>query len=203
MIMKSSFENEWRKLQELVLSRIERQFRWYIPHLHYGNLLLGEVLHRIGNLILDEEKKRYYFQLCSADNISTIYNAEKQLEQKIADELNGFSRVIIYGAGGIGKSVYDFISCYSNIELLGFAVTKGSNEDTARGCRINNIDSYYEYSQSKDVLLIIAGGPNINLEMKEHAKNLGFKHIIQIEQIIYGMTHFSANDGQFAFGNIS
>ena len=110
--------------------------------------------------------------------------------------MNEYKEIIVYGAGQVGKSVYDMIDYRCPEKFLGFAVSDRAPGGTARGKEICCIDKFLE--KRKSALVIIAGMPNISGQMVKKAKELGFENKLVIDEEIIDLENFKQVDDKFA-----
>ena len=96
------------------------------------------------------------------------------------DDLRIRHKVIIYGAGAMGKRILSLIKG-TNHEIISFAVTeKGTQKDYIEGVPVKNIKELVEYGSETTVFLAL--NPQLYEEIIENLKKLGFDDTV--------MSHF-------------
>lgn len=99
-----------------------------------------------------------------------------------ADKLNIYKRVIIYGASRTAEDLICLLKDYDCFDKISVAVTKPQdNQATIEGLRVHAIDDFEGY---KDVIVIIAGAPNLYAEMRNYAYCIGLMDCFTVEEII-------------------
>lgn len=117
-------------------------------------------------------------------NPQRYYEDNQKLKEAICDELAQFDKVIIYGAGMVGRRLYQELQASNQTaNIICFAVSdKAENFDIIDGVAIKSISELVEYRNS---LVVIATTEVYQKEIKENLVQLGFKNIIPVPECIF------------------
>jgi hypothetical protein len=185
------------KMEKYLLRTIERWKKIFMAHVVHGNRELLNSIQKIGTYITDDETRNEFLEFWSYDNIIRSADRQAEREKGYREMIRESNGVIIYGAGGIGKTVYDFIEPMKDINFLGFAVSDRNPDGTSRGHKIQSIYDFMDYKET--ALVIIAGEKKLADEMKETANSIGFIHIQPITEKLVDYDGFIITDQKFAY----
>lgn len=197
-LMEFANRNQYQKMQELILAELKNWKDRLWLHIYKGNIELWDVLIKIDKLLLSDEmrKQESYFMNRNMDQITKYIEQKMRYEQELKKQITQYSNIIIYGAGKIGKSVFDFLEPIESVSSINFAVTNSDVNGTARNRKIHCIN---EYSNSKnEVLVIVAGEQKNSEEMMQNAIIIGFKHIVVVNKVIMNIESYEIKNGSFA-----
>lgn len=100
----------------------------------------------------------------------------------VQNKIRSYKDVIIYGAGAVGKNVWNELVYNSMpIKVHCFAVSKKQeNPDTCQGVPVCEIQDLLDYREKS--LIIIAVSLKYQSEIKDTLKGLGFVHTMDLEE---------------------
>lgn len=168
--------------QALFIKNIFSKMELYLMHLNNGNTELYNLIQMVGKEILHLDERRKFMDFWNQENIEKVYCQKLQEIEKLVAICNKCGKVIIYGAGRYGKSLYDFICRMKKIEFLGFAVTELNPTGTARGYDVKSLMQYEKYKD--EALVLIAVKNDFNGEMQKYARDIGYKNIVVLNRLI-------------------
>ena len=123
----------------------------------------------------DEEQLRYYYYYSYAQRMGGPYY--KELIKKLSVPIQKDKRVWIYGAGIVGKRVYD-VMINNDYIVDGFLVTK--KEGNPRVLLGREVFQVEEISPSDNCVAIVAVTGKARQEMQETLKRLGWSYSVYI-----------------------
>ncbi|GFI44961.1 N-acetylgalactosamine-N,N'-diacetylbacillosaminyl-diphospho-undecaprenol 4-alpha-N-acetylgalactosaminyltransferase [Lachnospiraceae bacterium] len=119
----------------------------------------------------NEQKTRQWIDIIENACIRNTFVPSKASLEDIPD-----TNVIIYGAGKIGKDVYEQLWKHKNI--IGFAVSDSDgNPGTINGIKVDVIEHYIEYTETATVVLGLRD--IFHEEIYRKLKELGFQKIVR------------------------
>lgn len=129
------------------------------------------------SMFTDEDWNKILFIM---ENAEDYYKQRIESRNEIKDLVLQYNKVIIYGAGMVGKRTYHELTCKENpVPVFCFAVSKlEENVGSYMNVPIRNIRDLSEYRE--DCILIVAATKLYQEEMFSTAKDLGFKNIVLI-----------------------
>lgn len=194
-----SIKHHCMELVKTGLQGLEDWKLYFLLHIYSGNIDLWNIMQRLNAeifMIKNYKKSEGYYIDMSINNIQVYVEQYSQKVSEYIRKMNEFNEIILYGAGKVGKSVYDVIEGRYPEKFVGFAVSNTNPVGTARGKEIYCIDKFLE--KKDNALVVIAGLSNISGQMEEKAEKLGFKNILVIEEEIIDVENFRITDEQFA-----
>lgn len=104
------------------------------------------------------------------------------LREELRHLLMPYEKVLIYGAGVIGKRIFDELDALNQQKVIGFAVTDTKENDSSyKGMPVRCIE---EFVEEKDTLaVVIAVTEKYREEIREKLVNLGFARILLPEGV--------------------
>lgn len=119
----------------------------------------------------NEQKTKQWIDVIESAGIRSVVTPSKVSLEEVTGK-----NVIIYGAGRVGKEIYEQLQEDKNI--IGFAVSDlNGNPDAINGIRVDVIDHYIEYAGTATVVLALR---NIFHEaIYRKLKKMGFKKIVK------------------------
>lgn len=116
-------------------------------------------------------------------NSKDYYENEQQNKNDIYKEISKFEKVVIFGAGMVGKRIYnDLLLLKIPVEVVAFAVSSSAeNIDFYHDISIMNITSLLQYKES--AIIVIATTEVHHKKIKTTLDGLGFAHILQIPEM--------------------
>jgi glycosyltransferase involved in cell wall biosynthesis len=117
------------------------------------------------------------------NNPNEYFNAIIQAKGELLETLRGFSNVIIYGIGVVGRRVLDDIEReLKSVNIVSFAVSnKDGNMEEYKGIPINSIYDLNEYNKTCAVL--VATTKKYHKEIVAILNNLLFEHIFLMTEL--------------------
>lgn len=111
------------------------------------------------------------------------YNKYLDYEVELNNLVKRFKYIIIYGAGVIGRRVYDNLSEKNKDKVIGFAVS-GLDESFFDIDKkpIKNINLYADFKHVAAVLIGV--GDNYKVEIQQNLKSMCFSNVIELPEII-------------------
>lgn len=179
----------------------EELIKWkvyFFAHILNGNQLLYDIMKEMNKDIYFSgysKEKEYYLDATIDEMDEYIKKYMKMVEQYI-HVMEGYNEIIIYGAGKIGKSVFDIIEQRDYKKFGGFAVSNSKPEGRARGKNIYCIDSFLDRKDS--LLIIIAASSKASMEMESNVRRLGFENRLVINEEIIDVSNFKIVNDLFA-----
>jgi glycosyltransferase involved in cell wall biosynthesis len=195
-IMEVAKNVHYYNLQEEFVNSFENWQYIIMAHIVNGNIKLLEYVKKLGDCIIDDEKRRDFLEFWEYDNIISISKKRMALEAEYRNIIRNRKRVIIYGAGERGKTVYDFIQPMEDVIFMGFAVSNRKPNMTVRGNRVRSIYDYLDIK--KEALLIISVNEKQMDDMKSLADKLGYINILQITENLTDFENFKITSQKFA-----
>lgn len=171
-LLKGQFEQFYSLLSNLIINPDSEELEAGVNYI-YRKMIGGLRNNSFDNCIsiensLDSKAKKFiYEELTGRKKIYGSYDLEY---------LSG-NKVIIYGAGHASYEVLQEINIH-NIEVIGFAVSKKSEEDFLFGHKIYEINELVQYSD--EAVVLIAANSKYEIEITEKLKDLGFKRIVPL-----------------------
>ena len=116
------------------------------------------------------------------ENPVGFYNKFASLRDEVHEKVSSCEKFVIYGAGVIGKRIYDGLYDEDKEKLMGFCVSSLDNNMTCyKEAKIASID---EYKFMKEELAILVGVSQKNREsILQVLKDQGFKKILLLEAV--------------------
>lgn len=193
-----SIKHNYIKLVDTGIQELERWKIYFLLHIIGGNTDLQNIFQRINAEITDSKYKKpdgYYIDM-RINEMGTYIEKYSQKIGAYVQQMKEYKEIIVYGAGKVGKSVYDVIEQRCPEKFIGFAVSDSAPKGTARGKEIYCIDKFLD--KKKCALIVIAGLSNISGQMEKKAKELGFSNRLIIEEEILDVENFEIVDDEFA-----
>lgn len=185
-VMELSKKYELEKLHMATLEEIhEKWIEQFYIHVYNGDGQLYGILQNINDSISEK-----LLCQCGNSNISPYFLPKEDIarwaevyiekEKSFRKIIVQYKEVIIYGAGKIGKDIYDYIVSIGKKLSIYFAVTDISGKYTARGIEIKNIEEYA--SLRAEALVIVAASNQYQKDMADNARRIGFLHVLNVEK---------------------
>ena len=138
------------------------------------------------DILLKYEKDIAKHQLMTDEQIHKMFKEVLDRENKLMRKIKEYTRVIIYGAGKMGRLLCDYIikRGYNGDILFMVSFTEGNN--TACGKREESISDCVKYKE--EALVLIANQYSVD-EMEENAHKHLFKNVEKIpceELMLFG-----------------
>lgn len=183
-ILKISSEKGLEKLHSDMLVEIfDKYINFFYKSIYLGNTELTVIMKNISDDLNDEllrKDGRFAEKPVFLDEkgICTLMQKTRDKEVALRNEIEKYPKVIIYGAGVVGRSLYEYLDKIykGNIE---FAISAHDVQGTACGQRIHSIDEYTE--QIENVIVLVAVKGVQSTIMKEKAYELGFRNVVVVE----------------------
>lgn len=182
-VLTMSAEEHLEKLHADMVQRMLRHMCDFYKSIYRGNRELEElwerlVLHVDDNLLREDGRfaQRPVFMVGKGikQYVDVIYEKERELWKKI----EGFSEVVIYGAGVTGKKLYEYMLRKRYKGIVEFGVTCPKPDEIVYGKKVNSINEYLEKRQK--VLVLVAAMEEKASVMIEYAYKLGFRNTEKI-----------------------
>lgn len=138
---------------------------------------------------------QYYLDM-SVDDMKRYMSEYTDKIRRYIKIMEQYEEVIIYGAGNIGKAVFDIIESRDNIKFGGFAVSRDVVNSTARGKEIHCINRYIE--KKNTALVIIASKNEVSGEMEKNTSRLDFKNVLVINEELVDVDKYEIANDRFA-----
>lgn len=173
ILLKEAFSKEHTKrgvnaIVEFALGIIYH-FKFISNHLGYDDL---QKLHE------KEGLDKFFIKTCEIETGKGIYNRELYL-RGLLDVAKTYDKVILYGAGIVGKKTYEILKKYdAQKNILGFAVSRCDDEYEQFGVPVRQID---HYTPSKDTAVVITAGGKFHMEMIDSARKIGFDNFYLVD----------------------
>lgn len=104
---------------------------------------------------LSDDRKKILYQIM--ENPQKFYDMFMSFRQEVHEKLAQYENAVIYGAGLIGKRIYDEIAEEDRNKVKGFAVTAlAGNVENYHGIVVREIDDYMEERESIAVIVGVA-----------------------------------------------
>lgn len=134
-----------------------------------------------GTLNLDRFPEEWSRELLwMLDDPDGFYQSYVGLAKEIHEKTSEYEMIIIYGAGAVGKRIYDRMEEEDRNKVIGFAVTdEERNPSSYKNCDIKGIDAYVAYRE-KAAVIVGAGGKNRE-EIAVSLRSRNFSAIIPLE----------------------
>jgi hypothetical protein len=101
--------------------------------------------YNIENYMLDEK------------SIKQVVSSAIQYEQDFLETINGYSQILIYGAGINGKKMFNILNNFYNGNILGFAVSDQKKESKVLGMPCKSIANWNtELGGKRNVLCVVS-----------------------------------------------
>lgn len=197
-IITFSLRNNYMRLVETGFRDLERWKIYFFLHMVNGNTELQDVFHELNAKIMDVNymKPNGYFLDMSLENVKDYLEKYSQKVGAYICRMEEYQEIIVYGAGQLGKLVYDVIETRCPEKFVGFAVSDKTPKGKARGKKISCIDSFL--NRKNCALVIIAGLPNISGQMEKMAEELGFVNRLVIQEEIFDVENYEIVNDKFA-----
>lgn len=108
-------------------------------------------------------------------NFQMYYMNIKKEKKAFLEQLETLEKIIIYGAGRVGKIIYDNILNKENV--ISFAETNKQGCKEYNGIPIKGLSDLVEYSETANIIVAVKI-PEYQIEMKKNAERCGFKKIV-------------------------
>lgn len=179
-IIQMACEHKLIELQLLIARRIDIFKVEIFNYIICGDQEIKELLYKLENSIDIYELVRIRaipHVIPILDQIEDIQSKE----QEFIEKLNSTKRVIIYGAGVIGKEVAAYLLSLKHIDIIGFAVSSlEKNPASIYGIPVKTITDYR--TDKKEVLVLIATTLKFQEEIFENLQKEGFNNILRIQR---------------------
>lgn len=197
-IITFSLDHNYMKLVEMGFLTLERWKIYFFIHIINGNTDLQDILYRLHRKIVNSDYKKldgYFLDI----SLASVKDYVEKYSQKVGGYIRWmeeYKEIIVYGAGQLGKLVYDVIETRCPEKFVGFAVSDKEPVGKARGKEISCIERFL--SKKIDALVIIAGLPNISGHMEKMAEELGFVNRLVISEEIFDVENYEIVSDKFA-----
>lgn len=155
----------------------------------YLNQIIANII-CIYDMLSDGEKEEYRYLLPKDKIVADALNVSpnrSEISTKIymkgfLDTLVNEEKIILYGAGKVGKITLDFLKKQGlNDKVIGFAVSDKQFEKFKYGVKVYNIN---DLKTCKNALILITTGKNYHNEIKKILKDLSFNKYETIDYIL-------------------
>lgn len=179
-VLTMSVEERLEKLHADMVQRMLRHMCDFYKAIYRGNRELEETWERlvmhVDNSLLREDGRfaqRPEFRVGKEikQYLDDLYEKERIFWKKI----EGFSEVVIYGAGVTGKKLYEYMIQKGYKGMVEFGVTCPKPDEIVYGKKVNSINEHLEKRQR--VLVLVAAMEENASVMEENAHELGFINI--------------------------
>lgn len=179
-ILKISREMQLEKLHaDMVIDLIERYAMHIYKHIYNKNedvrKCYEKVVLEIDETLLKQDSRNIRKpKFLSEHEINQIIIQSLRREKELLERINSYENVLIYGAGWVGRTLYNYLlerECRVTIEFMVSADNPGY---TACGKPVKSIKDFVD--RKGDVLVIIANKNNVG-EMEDMAHKYQFKNI--------------------------
>ena len=193
-----SMQHNYTKLIEIGIQELLRWKIYFFMHIIGGNTELQNILQKLNAefLRMGYNKSDEYYIDMSVDDMKVYIEKYSQEIAGYVRLMERYKEIIIYGAGNIGKLIFDLVEKNDNLKFLGFAVSSDTPEGTARGMAIHCINTYLDKKDKS--LVVIAAMKGTSDEMERNAERLGFKNRLIINNEIIDIKNFEIINDKFA-----
>lgn len=176
-VLEVAIENNLEKVYKVQLRRVLQDLKMHIC----GYIYKKE--YSVLNLL--KEMNAIYYQATKADEENIIWNEKvaetyisecKNIAHKLHQYKNEKKNLIIYGAGGYGKFVLDWLNNFQYENIIGFAVTKTNEDNKMLGYDIKEIREYLP--QYQEAIIVVAVSERYQHDIREYLKSFNLKNII-------------------------
>lgn len=174
------------KLDRLYKAMLEEFFEKYEPRV-YASVFRGidlkneiEAFNEVVEHGHNTWKDVLYKKIATEDEMKVEIERYEQ-EMKIFDkEIEGWNDVIIYGAGVVGKEVFDYLDSRMKNVPITFVVSKTGNlgKVTARGNEVIEIGDIRDISNRN--IIVAISGENEQKKIKKELEHKGVKNIVLV-----------------------
>lgn len=193
-----SKQHNYRKIVDDVVMEMQKWKIHFFLHVLDGNQELYGYLRKMNSDVMASghvKNGRYYLDM-SIENIRKYMSEYTDKIRRYIQIMEQYEEVIIYGAGNIGKAVFDIIESRDTIKFGGFAVSRDIAKGTARGKEIYCINKFLD---GKDTaLVIIASKKEVSDEMEKNARRLNFKNRLVINEELVDVDKYEIINDRFA-----
>lgn len=183
---------------EEMVSDAKRWKNYFFIHILNGNQELYSIMKKMDQDITASGHKKnssYYFDASINDIKDYIYQYSARMKE-VFQIMKQYKEIIIYGAGRVGKSIYDIIEQREELCFSGFAVSIQNPDLIVREHRVYCIEHYLD--KKSKALIVIAGEQRVAEDMKKNAIRLGFLNTIVIDEEVVDIENFKIIDDKFA-----
>ncbi len=190
-ILEIAKANHYEKLQVEMIKAVETFLPFVYKAVYRGNLGVRKLYNELvaemdDDILLKYEKDIAKHQLMTDEQIHKMFKEVLDRENKLMRKIKEYTRVIIYGAGKMGRLLCDYIikRGYNGDILFMVSFTEGNN--TACGKREESISDCVKYKE--EALVLIANQYSVD-EMEENAHKHLFKNVEKIpceELMLFG-----------------
>ncbi|MBR1622952.1 MAG: glycosyltransferase, partial [Pseudobutyrivibrio sp.] len=181
-ILQFSKKNNLNEIPAEVLETIRGCKEYFFYMIYRGDKNLHSKLKELDGYFEDSDKNGdEYFLGATREEIEAYINQSNAKAHELIDVIKKYDGLIIYGAGGYGKRVYEIIKGFDDIDFKGFAVTTiASKNEYVQGEPVRQIDDYIDLKEK--ALVIVAGKGDKANAMEATAVEKGFRNIIVVSE---------------------
>lgn len=172
----------YSKLYESMIEEILHNYLdAFYSSIYYGNVRLYDMLDALFNELDATLCSGYENIFMSKDELFKLGDRMLFEKKNFQDLAQKYQKIIIYGAGIVGKTVYEYLQNMGYIGEIEFGITdrKDDNIVLIYDKPIRAMSSYT--ADKDDCLVIITVKGNEKNEMKSNAVKLGFRNIYVME----------------------
>lgn len=165
-----------------VISQIDPEYKEELADITRQELIRGIELGEIEADLYDGYLKERLFDILA--DVKKFVGKDKARREKIEEATKGYSTLILYGAGQIGRYVQGLLKeGRVNTKIAYFAVTKEPEiSEELCGIPIKGLAELAKIQQ--DALVIISAGKKYEEEMRENLNKIGFHHYIYYKELM-------------------
>lgn len=165
-----------------VISQIDPEYKEELADITRQELIQGIELGEIEADLYDGYLKERLFDILA--DVKKFVGKDKARREKIEEATKGYSTLILYGAGQIGRYVQGLLKeGRVNTKIAYFAVTKEPEiSEELCGIPIKGLAELAKIQQ--DALVIISAGKKYEEEMRENLNKIGFHHYIYYKELM-------------------
>lgn len=111
-----------------------------------------------------------------------FYKQYNYLSEEIHELIKMYDDIVIYGAGVVGKRIYDEMYDEDKKKVFGFAVTnKYENQESYKGIQIREIEAYEKYKNK--MAFVVGVTEKYRNEIVNNLKEKGFEYILILDTL--------------------
>lgn len=167
-----------------VISQIAPEYKEELAAVTRQELIKGMELGEIEADLYDGYLKERLFDILA--DVKKFVGKDKARREKIEGATKGYSTLILYGAGQIGRQVQGLLKeGRVNTKIGYFAVTKEPETlEELCGIPIRGLAELAQIQLQENALVIISAGKKYEEEMRENLNQMGFHHAIYYKELM-------------------